>query len=138
MNTPETEQQPSLDLPSIQEGATTNDTVKQLGTERNTELLPTTPSNYPVKNSVTTNQQASSNDQDDQVVTTSAVTSSASSQNPAIADDIDLIEKEWVEKAKEIVEKTKDNPYLQNKAMSEFKADYIKKRYSKDLIVSEE
>lgn len=52
---------------------------------------------------------------------------------PAIADDIDLIEKEWVVKAKEVVDKTKDNPYLQNKAISEMKADYIKKRYNKDL-----
>ncbi len=56
-----------------------------------------------------------------------------SNNNPTIADDIDLIEKEWVEKAKEIVDKTRSNPYLQNKAISEMKADYIKKRYNKDL-----
>jgi hypothetical protein len=52
---------------------------------------------------------------------------------PQIADDADLIEKEWVEKAKEIVEKTRDNPYLQNKAINEMKTDYIKKRYNKDI-----
>lgn len=56
-----------------------------------------------------------------------------SNNNPTIADDIDLIEKEWVEKAKEIVGKTRSNPFLQNKAISEMKADYIKKRYNKDL-----
>lgn len=55
---------------------------------------------------------------------------------PQIADDADLIEKEWVEKAKEIVEKTRENPYLQNKAINEIKADYIKKRYNKDIINS--
>ncbi len=59
------------------------------------------------------------------------------SNTPAIADDIDLIEKVWVEKAKEIVDKTHDNPYLQNKAISEIKADYIKKRYNKDISKSD-
>lgn len=57
--------------------------------------------------------------------------------NPTIADDVDLIEKVWVEKAKEIVDKTRDNPYLQNKAISEMKADYIKKRYNKDISKSD-
>lgn len=56
--------------------------------------------------------------------------------SPQIADDTDLIEKEWVEKAKEIVEKTRDNPYLQNKAINEIKTDYIKKRYNKDISTS--
>lgn len=55
------------------------------------------------------------------------------SATPQIADDADLIEKEWVEKAKEIVEKTRENPYLQNKAINEMKADYIKKRYNKEI-----
>lgn len=52
---------------------------------------------------------------------------------PAIADDTDLIEKEWVEKAKQLVDKTKNDPYVQNKEMSKFKATYIKKRYNKDI-----
>lgn len=62
---------------------------------------------------------------------------SLASNTPAIADDVDLIEKVWVEKAKEIVDKTQDNPYLQNKAISEIKADYIKKRYNKDITKSD-
>jgi hypothetical protein len=61
------------------------------------------------------------------------VNSDASAVSPMIADDADLIEKEWVEKAKAIVAQTKDNPYEQNKAMNKFKADYLKKRYNKDL-----
>lgn len=56
---------------------------------------------------------------------------------PAIADDVDLIEKVWVEKAKEIVDKTRDNPYLQNKALGQYKAGYIKKRYNKDIPAGE-
>lgn len=53
------------------------------------------------------------------------------------ATDADLIEKEWVTRAKSIVEKSKDNPHVQNKEMNKFKAEYIKKRYNKELKVSE-
>lgn len=55
---------------------------------------------------------------------------------PQIADDTDLIEKEWVLKAKEIVERTHDDPYKQNEAIHRLKADYMKKRYSKDIKLS--
>lgn len=47
------------------------------------------------------------------------------------ADDSDLIEKQWVERAKSIVEKTQDDPYIQKKEMSKVKADYIHKRFKK-------
>lgn len=56
---------------------------------------------------------------------------------PQIADDNDLIEKEWVNKAKLIVAKTKDDPREQSKELYKYKADYIKKRYNKDIKVSE-
>ena len=56
---------------------------------------------------------------------------------PAIADDTDLIEKEWVQKAKDIVARTKDDPRAQNREMGVFKADYVKKRFNKDIRVSE-
>ncbi len=52
---------------------------------------------------------------------------------PQVADDSDLIEKEWVEKAKAIVAQTTDDPYVQNKELSKFKADYMKKRYNKEI-----
>lgn len=55
-----------------------------------------------------------------------------------IADDADLIEKEWVERAKAIVAQTKDDPHRQNKEISKVKAVYLKKRYNKDLKVNEE
>lgn len=57
---------------------------------------------------------------------------------PAIAEDSDLIEKEWVIKAKHIVDQTKDNPRLQNQQITRLKADYMKRRYSKDLKVEQE
>jgi len=58
---------------------------------------------------------------------------SAPVDTPMIADDVDLIEKEWVHKAKEIVDKTKEDPYLQNKEIGRLRADYMKKRYDKDI-----
>lgn len=54
-----------------------------------------------------------------------------------IADDADLIEKEWVARAKAIVDQTKTDPFVQNKELNKVKADYIKKRYNKDVKVSE-
>lgn len=56
---------------------------------------------------------------------------------PAVAEDDDLIEKEWVKKAKNIIDKTKDDPFTQSNEMSLFKADYIKKRYNKTIKTSE-
>jgi hypothetical protein len=47
--------------------------------------------------------------------------------------DADLIEKEWVNKAKQIVEKTRDDPYKQSEELTVVKADYIKKRYNKTI-----
>ncbi len=57
---------------------------------------------------------------------------------PLIADDADLIEKAWVEKAKSLVDQTKGDPYKQNQEINKFKADYIKKRYNKDIILGKD
>jgi len=64
-----------------------------------------------------------------------AANPASAAQAPATADDSDLIEKEWVERAKAIVEGTRNDPYLQNKELNNFKADYMKKRYNKDIKV---
>lgn len=66
------------------------------------------------------------------------VNSPAATDSPAVAADSDLIEKEWVQKAKAIVEKTRQDPYLQNKEITKAKADYLKKRYNKVIKVTEE
>ena len=55
-----------------------------------------------------------------------------------MADDVDLIEKEWIFKAKAIVAQTKDDPYVQNKELSKVKAEYVKKRFNKDLKASKD
>jgi hypothetical protein len=58
----------------------------------------------------------------------------SSSQSAGLtAADVDLIEKQWVEKAKTIVSATHDDPYKQKNEMSKFKADYIKRRFNKTI-----
>ncbi len=57
---------------------------------------------------------------------------------PTIADDADLIEKEWVDKAKEIVARTRHDPYMQNKEVELMKADYMRKRYNKEVKIAED
>jgi hypothetical protein len=56
---------------------------------------------------------------------------------PLAADDADLIEKEWVEKAKAIVASTRHDPHIQNRELNKFKADYLQKRYNKTIKVDE-
>ena len=53
--------------------------------------------------------------------------------NPIVAADDDVIEREWVQKAKKIVSETKDDPYAQENEISKLQADYIKKRYGKEI-----
>jgi|AntRauTorckE6833_2_1112554.scaffolds.fasta_scaffold00582_7 hypothetical protein len=52
---------------------------------------------------------------------------------PQIADDVDVIEKEWVDKAKEIIEQTRNHPYQQEQEVERLQQSYLKKRYGKDV-----
>ncbi|HEY1086026.1 MAG TPA: hypothetical protein VGE34_04890 [Candidatus Saccharimonadales bacterium] len=52
---------------------------------------------------------------------------------PQAAGDDDVIEKEWVDKAKKVISETKDDPYKQERAVSKLQADYLRKRYGKQL-----
>jgi len=52
---------------------------------------------------------------------------------PSMAEDSDLIEKEWVEKAKAIVEKTRHDPFTQSLELNQLKTDYLQKRYGKKV-----
>ena len=119
-------------------GTEKSEPVRALGTERNPEFTTQTHTTTPAKTVQDNTSVISSNDDSSSSNLQSGNDSSALVGNsPQIADDVDLIEKEWVEKAKEIVGKTKENPYLQNKAISEIKADYIQKRYNKNIAKSE-
>lgn len=64
-----------------------------------------------------------------------AATTPQATGTPAMADDVDLIEKEWVDKAKQIIEMTRNEPFEQKKEMSQLKADYLQKRYNKSVKV---
>ncbi len=61
----------------------------------------------------------------------------ASSATPLVAADEDLIEKEWVDKAKEIIEQTKDDPHARTQKVNELQRDYLQKRYGKVVGASE-
>jgi hypothetical protein len=56
---------------------------------------------------------------------------------PLIANDDDLIEKEWVDKAKQIIADTRDDPYRRELEVGRLQADYLKKRYGKELGASQ-
>jgi Txe/YoeB family toxin of Txe-Axe toxin-antitoxin module len=62
---------------------------------------------------------------------------SSNDDNQLLADDVDVLEKEWVEKAKKIVHETKEDPYLQEKEVSKLQSDYLQKRYGKQIKVTE-
>ena len=50
---------------------------------------------------------------------------------PLVAADEDLIEKEWVDKAKEIIQQTRDDPHARTQKVNELQRDYLQKRYGK-------
>ncbi len=52
---------------------------------------------------------------------------------PLIANDDDLIEKEWVDKAKAIISETKDDPYRREQEVSRLQIEYLRKRYGREV-----
>lgn len=61
------------------------------------------------------------------------VSSIQSDDSHIIADDVDVIEKEWVERAKKIISLTSNDPYVEVKELGKLKATYMKKRFNKDI-----
>jgi hypothetical protein len=68
--------------------------------------------------------------------TQATIADPAAATLPAAADDNDLIDKEWVNKAKAIIEQTKGDPYKQSDELTMVKADFMQKRYNKAIKVS--
>lgn len=56
---------------------------------------------------------------------------SSTSSHPKVAEDVDLIEKEWVDRAKKIISETQNEPHLRDKQVTELRESYKNKRYSK-------
>ena len=57
----------------------------------------------------------------------------APAPGPELADDGDLIEKEWVSQVKRIVAATANDPYELNVQFTRLKAEYMQKRYGKRI-----
>lgn len=53
--------------------------------------------------------------------------------SPSVAADDDLIEKEWVDRAKQIIASTKDDPYRREQEVKKLQLDYVRKRYGREI-----
>lgn len=71
------------------------------------------------------------------VVAAPSTTPLAPDDTPVLAGDDDLIEKEWVDKAKRIILDTKNDPYRREQEVNRLQADYLRKRYGKELGVAD-
>lgn len=60
-------------------------------------------------------------------------TDNDSTQTPLAAADEDLIEKEWVDKAKKVIASTKDDPYRREEEIKRLQIEYIRKRYGREI-----
>lgn len=58
---------------------------------------------------------------------------SSDASSPLVAADEDLIEKEWVDKAKKVILETKDDPYLREREVKKIQIDYVRKRYGREI-----
>ncbi len=54
------------------------------------------------------------------------------------ANNDDVIEKEWINKSKKIVKDTKGDPYRKEHEVSKLQADYLHKRYGKEVKVPDD
>jgi hypothetical protein len=52
---------------------------------------------------------------------------------PVIADDVDLIEKEWINNIREIIQHTRGDPYERARQLALLKNEYLQKRYQKNV-----
>jgi len=68
-----------------------------------------------------------------QVQSDSPTVAPSDSTSPSVAADDDLIEKEWVDKAKKIIQDTKNDPHAREQQVGKLQSDYLKKRYGKEL-----
>lgn len=57
----------------------------------------------------------------------------AGTPNPAAAADQDVIEKEWVDRAQEVIDQTAGDPHAEEEAVEDLQIDYMQKRYGKSV-----
>jgi hypothetical protein len=61
------------------------------------------------------------------------VSLSSETRAPERANDNELIESEWVDAMKHILENNRQDPYIVNAAMANLRKYYLHKRYGRDL-----
>lgn len=54
-------------------------------------------------------------------------------QAPAVAADVDVIEKEWVDQAEAVIRQTAGDPYAEEEAVEALQIDYLQKRYGRTV-----
>lgn len=67
------------------------------------------------------------------LVTPQQSQASVADDSPIVANDDDLIEKEWVDKAKKILAETRDDPYKREREISKLQIEYIRRRYGRQI-----
>lgn len=67
------------------------------------------------------------------VAAPAGVATSSDDDLPDVASDDDLIEKEWVDKAKKIIADTRDDPYRREQEISKLQVEYIRRRYGRQI-----
>lgn len=116
--------------------------IEHINGETNPEIAKDQPQSGGSSSQQTDDDQSSTtqatDDDSDSTTKSKATPLAKDDDNPQIADDADLIEKEWVDKAKELVERTKSDPRQQNIALNKMKADYLKKRFNKVIKTEKE
>ena len=60
-----------------------------------------------------------------------------SASTPQLAADSDRIEQVWVTKTKQILLATRNDPHEQNRQLAALRADYMMKRYNKEIKLGE-
>lgn len=132
---------PSFEIPKsaeqapIYKGAPEID--PQLGVEGTREILPSPLGAQPAHGSTQTptGQQVGQPIMAPPVVVASGL---PVDDSHIIAEDNDVIEKEWVDRAKKIISLTSSDPYVEAKEMNKLKATYMKKRFNKELPQADE
>ena len=136
MNNQEYEQQPSLSLPELKQSSAGNieqpgSTASEIGEKAASQNLETN------QNGNASNPWPQIADDQSLAPQRPSISSvpvtnnpTASTPVPQIADEVDLIEKEWVQKAKEIIQRNLEDPYKQSEEIDNIKSDYKSKRFN--------
>lgn len=98
---------------------------EQVGKQPKQPALPTAPDDIPTA------------DQSVIAAPPQDVTTPIPTDSKAATADTERIEREWVDKVKNIVAHTQDDPHLQKEQMSKVKAEYIQKRFNKTIKTDE-